>query len=169
MIRTGIRSSIVMGALVLVTSVLLTAAAPAAELQREGDFNATYCFSGDLAVLAQSQTDRAFSFELTGPVRAETPGAFLDMSSVQCVGLGEVRDGRSSGTHQCHFMDADGDKVFARFEAEGPKSTFEILGGTGKYVGISGGGETQSLGRFPKIKDGTFQGCSRGGGHYRLP
>jgi hypothetical protein len=169
MIRRLIPSMGSVATLALATTVFWSAGSPAAELAKEGDFNATYCFAGTTATLVQSKADLAYSFELTGPVRAETPGSFLDMTSVQCVGLGEVKSGKSSGTHQCHFMDADGDKVFTRFEAEGPKATFEILGGTGKYAGISGAGETQSLGRFPKIKEGTFQGCTRGGGRYRLP
>lgn len=167
--RKGMHSTLAATAVALAASTLLGATPVAAELPKEGDFSATYCFAGNLAMLAQSKTDLAFSFELTGPVRGETSGSLLDMTSVQCVGLGEVRNGKSSGIHQCHFMDQDGDKIFARFETERTKATFELLGGSGKYEGISGGGETEPLGRFPKIKEGTFQGCTRGGGHYKLP
>jgi len=169
MMRTRARSTAVARAATLAIAATLVAVPAAGELLKEGDFSATFCFAGNHTTLAQSKTDLAYSFDLTGPVRADAPGSFLDMSSVQCVGIGEVQGGKFSGTHQCLFLDADGDKVFMRFEAEGPKSMLEILGGTGKYTGISGSGETQSLGRFPKIKEGTFQGCSRGGGHYKLP
>ncbi|MDW7710356.1 MAG: hypothetical protein SCH98_07750 [Deferrisomatales bacterium] len=144
MIPTRIRSFPAVHALALAAAAFWAGAAPAAELAREGDFSATYCFVGNSATLVESKTDLAFSFELTGPVRAETPGSFLDMTSVHCVGLGEIKGGTPSGTHRCQFMDADGDRVFARFQAAGPKTTLEISGGTGKYAGISGAGETQS-------------------------
>jgi hypothetical protein len=171
MMRTPTRSTVATTTLALAAVVLLAAAPAAAEFPKQGEFRATYCFVGNLTTLVQSKADLAFSFELTGTVRGDTPGTLLDMTSIQCVGLGEVRGGKRSGTHQCHFVDQDGDKIYVRawYGPEGPQRTLEFLGGSGKYAGITGGGETRSLGRFPKIKDGTFQGCTHGGGRYRLP
>lgn len=168
MIRKPIRS--LLTAVTLTVAALAPAGFPgAAELPREGDFDATFCFVGNAATLVQSKTDLAYSFDLTGPVRGELPGSLLDMTSVRCVGLGEVHDGVRTGTHRCVFVDRDGDQVFMRGQAAGTKTSVEFLGGSGKYAGISGNWETLALGSFPKVKEGTFQGCSRGGGRYRLP
>ncbi|MDF1556328.1 MAG: hypothetical protein P1P84_24895 [Deferrisomatales bacterium] len=102
------------GALALAASVLVAATTARAEMPKEGEFSATYCFAGNLTTLAQSKRDLEYDFELTRPMRDETPGSLLDMISVQWVGMGEVREGKRSSIHPCHFMDHDGDKVFAR-------------------------------------------------------
>jgi hypothetical protein len=44
----------------------------------------------------------------------------------------------------------------------------ETLAGTGKYEGMVRTATAESLGQFPTIKPGTFQGCNRATGTYKL-
>ncbi len=42
------------------------------------------------------------------------------------------------------------------------------VAGTGKYEGLATSGAVAPLGPFPTIKDGTFQGCNRQTGTYKM-
>ena len=62
--------------------------------------------------------------------------------------------------NMCEAIDKDGDKYLTRNSVEGPKTVQETLAGTGKYEGMVRTGTAESLGQFPTIKQGTFQGCN---------
>jgi hypothetical protein len=54
--------------------------------------------------------------------------------SVHCVFYYGVRNGKEDEKGACTEMDGDGDKVFTTFET----GTHTLIGGTGKYKGITG-------------------------------
>lgn len=61
-----------------------------------------------------------------------------------CPTISEIVDGAVAGQGYCAMTDADGDKVFGRFDGRGRiDGLFEgdqrYSGGTGKYAGIEGG------------------------------
>ena len=69
----------------------------------------------------------------------------------------------------CEYLDAEGDKLIGYVERTGAAGgKWRFVNGTGKYVGITGGGEYKYLGNFPRIRKGNTQGCSRATGSYEL-
>lgn len=140
----------------------------AADLPKEGSYDVTNCWSGVSSVIAFSKTHTAWNFELTGPTRSNPPGGPFDMLSVRCVGVGSSIEGKTTAMNLCEAIDKDGDKYLVRNTAEGPQSVQETLAGTGKYEGMVRTGTAESVGQFPTIKPGTFQGCNRSTGTYKL-
>jgi len=143
-------------------------AALAADLPKQGSYDVTSCWSGASNAIAFSKTHTASSFELTGTTRSNPPGGPFDMVTFRCVGMSSSIEGKNTGMNLCEVIDKDGDKYLLRSTAEGPKQAQETLAGTGKYEGMVRTGTAESLGQFPIIKPGTFQGCNRGTGTYKL-
>jgi hypothetical protein len=155
----------------VISSVLaigLAVPAVAADLPKEGKYDITNCWSGIANSIDFSKTHDAASYELTGTSRSNPPDGMFDMTTFRCVGFGTTIDGKYSGMNACERVDKDGDKLLGKNIAEGPKQTSESLAGTGKYEGYVGSGVTESLGAFPAIKPGTFQGCNHASGTYKM-
>ena len=95
-------------------------------------------------VLMQSVTEYK-SFE---SVDAKSP--FNGMTG-KCWGAIEIKPPAASGKGNCAFTTASGDKHFNTWTATGLTKdgavvgTWTMIGGTGKYVGASGGGKFRSL------------------------
>ncbi len=140
----------------------------AADLPKQGSYDVTTCWSGVSSVIAFSKTHTASSYELTGTTRSNPPGGAFDMTATRCVGIGSSIEGKNTGMALCEAIDKDGDKYLTRTTSEGPKGVFEALAGTGKYEGMVRTGTVELVGQFPTIKPGTFQGCNRGTGTYKL-
>lgn len=143
-------------------------AAGAVDFPKSGNYDITACWSGTSNMIPFSKTHVAMGYELAGSTRSTPPGGFLDMTTYRCVGTNSTIDGKTTGTLFCEIIDNDGHKMFGRYTLDGTKISQETLAGTGKYEGVvrTGGGE--SLGQFPTIKPGTFQGCNHQSGTYRL-
>ena|SRR5215831_11765395 len=153
---------------------LLIVASPfsalAGELPKEGNFDYTVCWSGAATnVITFSKTLSATVWEDTGTLRSNPPGGLFDKNTFRCVGLTASFDGKITNTRVCESIDADGDKRLTREEltADG-KDTQTRVAGTGKYEGFVTTRTVEQLGSFPAIKDGTFQGCNRATGTYKL-
>jgi hypothetical protein len=78
------------------------------------------------------------------------------------------------------YSDADGDKILATYEWKGvlfksSEGPFKFVGGTGKYAGITGGGESTwrpTVQRKEEMYPGITNpnpGVLRAKGHYKLP
>ncbi len=129
---------------VALTGLLLALAAPAAA-EESGQWHA----KGVLVILEKHTVkveDRANHtvtlLDWDGAVFNSDGKPFLDKARYQVVSVTDV--GVSSGGYKT-FTDADGSKVFAKYrrtEANPPefRGTFEFIGGTGKYEGITGSG-----------------------------
>jgi hypothetical protein len=140
----------------------------AADLPKEGGFDVTSCWSGASSVITFDKTHTASSSELIGTSRSNPPGGPFDMTSFRCVGLTTSIEGKNTATSLCEIIDNNGDKFLVRNAPEGPKQMSVTLAGTGKYEGMVRIGTSESLGQFPATKPGTFQGCSRQSGTYKL-
>jgi hypothetical protein len=96
------------------------------------------------SVSAQDLSDHSLMlFECDGAVVNAEGKPFLDKARYQLVGL---VDSTVGGHGYKTFTEADGSKVFAKYtviEAKLPNilGKFEFTGGTGKYAGITGGGD----------------------------
>jgi hypothetical protein len=141
----------------------------AGELAKEGSYDTTFCFAGKSHLIAHSETHIAYSYWLAGTMLSKSSGGIWDMNSGYCVGDGSVIKGASTAEAFCEFMDSDKDKTFGKAIRTGTSGTWKVLSGTGKYAGMTGGGTFEVIGPFPTIKEGTFQGCNRNKGTYKLP
>jgi hypothetical protein len=152
---------------------LLIVASPfsafAAELPKEGSYDYTSCWSGVNNVITFSKTHTASSYEMTGTIRSNPPDGMFDKNSFRCVGMNASLGGKFTGSTVCEAMDVDGDKRLSSFSLASDGSlTREIVGGTGKYEGMTMTGTVHPLGPFPVIKAGTFQDCNHQAGTYKL-
>jgi hypothetical protein len=82
------------------------------------------------------------TFEVAGLTRNVEGKSWFDRMTEHCVGQyywGDNVDVPTNGA--CLYLDADGDKVMINFTGAGPGGgTKQVVGGTGKYAGISGKG-----------------------------
>ena len=118
----------------LAASILTASAACAADFPKKGEaeYDAYYVFR------SQSKMDSAAGSggldELTGITRnVKGEGPFHDMS-VRCLMQWTQIGETFASTGSCVETDRDGDDIFATFDT----GTHTIIGGTGKYKGITG-------------------------------
>ena len=64
----------------------------------------------------------------------------LHRGPAECVYTFLTLDGVGPSKGYCAFGDADGDRIFTDWTGEGSSGTNVIVGGTGKYSGITGSG-----------------------------
>ena len=64
----------------------------------------------------------------------------LHRGPAECVYTFLTIDGVGPSKGYCAFGDADGDRIFTDWTGEGSSGTNVIVGGTGKYSGITGSG-----------------------------
>lgn len=72
----------------------------------------------------------------------------LNTAKIVCPGMMEVNldDGRTTGEGRCIITDSEGNRVFAKWRCSGEalvgcKGAFDLTAGTGRFQGISGGGD----------------------------
>lgn len=79
------------------------------------------------------------SAECTGIVRTRDGSKLLDNLAIRCMEESEARPAGYAFTGTCLQTDGEGDKIFMTYE--GPEGgTIALLGGTGKYQGVTGKG-----------------------------
>jgi hypothetical protein len=70
----------------------------------------------------------------------------------------------------CVTVDADGDKVSTSLAGKNGAGKWNFIGGTGKYVGITGSGEYKPIRKFPAVmQKGKIDTCNSTTGTYKLP
>lgn len=153
---------------ILATALAAARPALAADPPKEGTYDLTACWSGVSNLIAFSKTHTAFSYEMTGSGRTNPPGGMFDLTSFRCVGMNHSFDGKPGATAICEVVDKDGHKFLSYFGMRGGKLVREQVTGTGKYEGMIRTTEVHAMGPFPSVKPGTFQGCNRQTGTYKL-
>jgi hypothetical protein len=108
----------------------------------------------------------------------------LDAAAIVCPGTidGNLAKGTKTGDGRCVITDRDGDRVFARFTCTGDlggcRGPFTIVSGTGKFEGITGGGEmisriqARQLTMYAGVDDVQQQGAGLASWpalHYKIP
>lgn len=153
-------------ALLAVAGALAQAANPA-PLPREGTYEQTLCFGGPAHLVNASDADRYGTYQTTGGTQSATKA--FDSLSLECIGTFELRSGVYKHKGYCVFQDSAGDKFHATDTATPQGYTVELLGGSGKFKGITGTANIERLGAMTPVRQGTIQGCRRVTGSYKLP
>jgi hypothetical protein len=119
--------------------------------------------------MAPAQGAAMGTYELTGTIRSASPGGALDGNSYECVGTYEAIAGSYRQIGYCVSVDRQGDKAWGRDVRNKDEDSYEYIGGTGKYAGITGKLTKERPAPFPQARAGTLQGCARLVGTYSLP
>ena len=153
----------------LVAALTVAGSAVAQTFPKEGHYDYTACWSGVSNPIQFSKTHSAVTSEFSGTTRSNPPGGYADNLSFRCVGLNTTFGGKVTNTTVCEALGADGDKILSQFSvASDGTATRETIAGTGKYEGLVSSGTTVPLGASPPAKPGTFQGCNRQTGTYKM-
>jgi hypothetical protein len=149
-------------------SVSAIAATAAPNYPKEGKYDYTACYSGTTASIQVSKTTGATATRFVGNTRSNPPGGPFDMLAYTCVGMGSSNEGKSTSAYFCQAVDMDGDKFMAHGVFDGTKTVTDAFGGTGKYEGMVRTGTSESPGPYPTPEAGTFTGCNRQTGTYKM-
>ena len=148
-----------------------------AQMAKEGTASLTEYVSGTYKVLAMGEERLQITFEHMGVLVNDAGEGFLHNSSLRVMGIVQAVKGikvQESGS--LVYTDPDGDKVFLTYKGTGGKlgpegytnGAYTIVGGTGKYSGITGGGEF-TWRPVQSAAEGTYQGITKGKVHWKLP
>ena len=122
---------------VILMSLNQVASAQQLQMPKQGTTTyVTYYTSRFLSSLNMGETGSQRVAELVGITRNTDGQTFFDSMTVRCIYYFEAVMGSRKHNGACIETDSDGDKVFTTFEGE--TMTHTLIGGTGKYIGISG-------------------------------
>jgi hypothetical protein len=136
-------------------------------------------------LVSQVDKDHAYMVgALMGAIFIDGGHGQLDASSLLCPGTIalNLNSGERNGQGRCIITDKDGDKIYAKWSCRGNekgcKGPFNLLGGTGKFMGISGDNtwmlRVAMRAMAGAISDDSFQQVAAGLAvwpklHYKLP
>jgi hypothetical protein len=89
-----------------------------------------------------TETQEVSRQQLSGKIEASDPKSVIHGSQQECFGSFVAKDQTIIGRGYCDTVDNDGDVWWLTFNAEAGSSKWTIVGGTGKYEGMTGSGET---------------------------
>jgi hypothetical protein len=122
---------------VILISLNQVASAQQLQMPKQGTTTyLTYYTNRYLTTLNMGEIGSEWVAELTGITRNTDGQKFFDSMSVRCIYYFEAVMGSRKHSGACIQTDRDGDKLFTTFEGE--TMTHTLIGGTGKYIGISG-------------------------------
>jgi len=135
-----------MGLAALMLSGLVSVAATAAELPKEGTFATTTYFHDSYDAVETAPKLYMWTYDDYGIVTNDSGSGFMNNMVIHCKGTG-ANINNAGGKHNvdhCVLVDLDGDRIETATEntgsrsSEPPKGEATFLSGTGKYAGISG-------------------------------
>jgi hypothetical protein len=125
--------------LLLVVLVALTSAA------EEGTVRATASWVAEGRYFEVKDDQALFVGAFAGVMYVETKQGAMDAAKMLCPAMVEISlvDGQQSGQGRCIIMGRDNHKVYAMWRCAGEhfagcKGTFTLIGGTGRFKGITG-------------------------------
>lgn len=125
-------------------------------------FDATHCYVGTATAIYASDEAAVIQFDHKGIYRANGEHKLLDGFSIHCAGTNVTLNKKSAIRGGCKALDPKGEAIHLVFEgAAGDKGTGQMVGGTGAWKGISGGGDWYVHTPSKPLAPGSFQACLR--------
>lgn len=156
-----------------VGTMLVSTAARPAELAQEGNFKATFYLTDEPSTpLPTADGETAYTIEQSAVYTNDAGHGFLHDVTGRCVGVGASGADTFNSGGYCTFVDGDGDMIFSVFHVARKGHQIEgtqgYTGGTGRYAGLTGGGQYTlvRLRLLDKERKSMWEGHIRG--HYRL-
>lgn len=127
------------------------------------------CRAGTVNVLHAEKDLTVLALELKGVSLTRNANKALDNSSSVCVGIARTGAGESMSHGFCKYLDTDGDLVMVEWQGRPPKGgSWSFLGGTGKWAGVQGKGDWDTMPPAKPLAPGTTQACNLVKGEYTL-
>ena len=162
MLRTSLALSVFIGFAPI--SVVL-----AQELPPEGPIDSIFTWTERQQSMTTAGGMEAFTAEDFLVVSAASPGSVLDGLAGRCLSAGDQSP--TGAAYQargaCTFTDESGDQIFETFETKNGAGTAKLIGGTGKYKGITAD-YTFTTSYFGSPAAGVWQGIGRKTGTYKI-
>lgn len=144
----------ILSAFALSAAMDLGSAAMAVEMPKSGTDNFTNTWVTNQVTSLTAGGRTLFTYESEGVSRNDAGGPMFNFFSAHLVGSGEVIGGETHYNTLVIFTDPDGDQISeAGTSTTGTRGTTTIVGGTGKFTGISGSGEWTLYGSGPLKAD----------------
>lgn len=158
------KAKIILGTLLSVSLYTVTAIA-------QQSYTTMDCRSGTVTVLAKGEDMLLYAIDHKGVARSQDASKLFDNWTQRCVGAIAVIGGKTTGNGWCKSIDpAGGDFTVIAWTSEKPGvGTWRFAYGTGKWKGISGGGEYQLAGATRAVEEGTYQNCVSIKGSFTMP
>src|SRR5690242_18845926 len=134
--------------LVIMVGAFCTASAMAGDLPKEGTFKGTYTAIGTYKVI----TVGGRSLTTVDEMGLQMTNGVADRTTFHCWGTEETTNGETAASGYCVAMDPAGDLIEGKLakdkhpRGESFKGTLSLVGGTGKFTGISGTCSNEYLG-----------------------
>jgi hypothetical protein len=113
------------------------ASAASFDMPRQGSATyVAYYLNHELTQIDMNDQGTSSLIEGFGITRNMSGQKLFDRMSVHCIFYEQARDGQYSEAGACTEIDPDGDKINLTFQT----GTQTLIGGTGKYKGITGSG-----------------------------
>ena len=140
---------------------------------KEGNIAATIIFQVIVKKVAMGEEYIQYIAEAKNGVVSDKPGDFADRLTGQCVGTLRLIKGKlDTELGSCEFLDLAGDKFYSSYtqlpDGNTLKERHTLIGGTGRYAGITGAMEGVREIHRPRA-EGDLAGSVRWTGFYKLP
>ena len=156
--------------MLLVSSALLASAFSTEVLAAEGKFDWQSCYAGPAQIIQHADGIMSGSYSVTG-MSPGAEGSPMHMLSARCLGAFSLVNGQIDDNGTCEYVDAAGDKFFGAYSRKGDaakaEGTWHYVHGTGKFNGITGGGNWMPIGNFPPVP-GMASSCNHEWGTYSI-
>ena len=144
------------------------------EMAKEGPYKSKNYVTGTAKALPMGEERLQLTYEGSGIYMSDTEGGFLNNASVHVLGaVHAVKGTFEEDSGSMVLTVPDGDKAFVTYKGSGnlgkdAKGTYTYVGGTGKYTGITGGGEFTRSHLQPASKGG-WSAITLFKGNWKLP
>jgi hypothetical protein len=146
------------------------ASAAAQGQQQTTRLDVTHCYVGDVSVIESASVYRVQGLQLRGTTRANEPGAPFDNFATRCVGtLGSLGGAPPEGRGYCEWAGPGEDRALIRWTVEAGRGSGALVGGAGRYRGISGEISFQPIAPIPPLEPSVVRVCNRTTGEFKLP
>jgi hypothetical protein len=166
----------VLAMVLLSTAIVLSVpTSTPAQVSKEGGISGLAPYSTtSLKSISMGQERSTHAYETVGVVIGDSPDSILHNASFRCVGAIHIVKGVVEDSGFCVYRRPDGDRIFSTTRANGPmgpgtKRVWTLVGGTGKFVSITGGGESTSASGIRPAIEGIAQNYTKMNGRYTLP
>jgi hypothetical protein len=131
--------------------------------------NVRGCFTSESSVIDRAGDVVIGQSELRGLSDSVPPGGAWDKTTHHCRSVWTSSKTSYEFSNRCTNVDRDGDKFFTMSYGSSLKSfKWVYLAGTGKYEGITGGGDASVDEVYPRTTPAVAGACWRGTGSYTI-
>jgi hypothetical protein len=167
---------VVMKTFMIVLTILLatmTGFVFAEEASKQGVISVTASYNSPYTAMPMGK-DLQLTFEAFGVAVADSESNPFHNSSVRIIGSGLVLKGAYTEVGSIGWTLTDGSQIFGTYEGKGIgggklKGSCNLIGGTGKFAGITGESDLERFNVPKPAMKGTIQGYIKFTGNWKLP